>query len=222
MATLQQQARALGDRTRHAIFRYITDADAPVGVAELTDHLGLNHNAIRQHLAKLVDAQLVVGATAPTGGRGRPRLMYELHPTADSRWGAVGPYERLSLMLTEVLRTGDSPETVGVRTGETYPRANDADEAVTNLTDAMARLGFEPEVRKRGARTDIVLENCPFETAALADPTTICALHLGLSEGIAEGSGVAVEELIAKDPRRAGCRLRLRPATDDGATGEQH
>src|SRR3546814_12713060 len=80
-------------------------------------------------------------------------------------------------MLTEVLRTGDSPETVGVRTGETYPRANDADEAVTNLTDAMARLGFEPEVRKRGARTDIVLENCPFETAALADPTPICALH---------------------------------------------
>src|SRR3546814_1263462 len=73
MATLQQQARALGDRTRHAIFRYITDADAPVGVAELTDHLGLNHNAIRQHLAKLVDAQLVVGATAPTGVRGRPR-----------------------------------------------------------------------------------------------------------------------------------------------------
>src|SRR3546814_3606401 len=125
-------------------------------------------------------------------------------------------------MLTEVLRTGDSPETVGVRTGETYPRANDADEAVTNLTDAMARLGFEPEVRKRGARTDIVLENCPFETAALAHPNTICPLHLGLSEGIAEGSGVAVAQPLAKDPRRACCRLRLRPSTDAAPPGEQH
>src|SRR3546814_19230438 len=114
MATLQQQARALGDRTRHAIFRYITDADAPVGVAELTDHLGLNHNAIRQHLAKLVDAQLVVGATAPTGGRGRPRLLYDLHPPADRRWGAVGPHEPQSHMLPAVLRTDASPGTVGV------------------------------------------------------------------------------------------------------------
>jgi DNA-binding transcriptional ArsR family regulator len=58
-ATLQEQARALGDPTRHEIFRYIADAGRPVDVAELTAHLGLNHNAIRQHLAKLVHAELV-------------------------------------------------------------------------------------------------------------------------------------------------------------------
>src|SRR3546814_14661763 len=107
-------------------------------------------------------------------------------------------------MLTEVLRTGDSPETVGVRTGETYPRANDPDAAVTNLTDAMARLGFEPEVRQRGARTAIVLENCPFETAALADPTTNCAIHLGLPSAIAEVSGEAGGELNAPALHTAG------------------
>src|SRR6187551_1251880 len=97
-ATLQEQARALGDPTRHEIFRYIADAGRPVDVAELTEHLGLNHNAIRQHLAKLVDAELVTEGQAPSTGRGRPRLHYVLHAAAESRWGVTGPYERLSLL----------------------------------------------------------------------------------------------------------------------------
>ena len=62
--TLQEQARALGDPTRHAIFRYLADAGTPVDVAELTEHFGLNHNAIRQHLAKLVHAGLVTEGRA--------------------------------------------------------------------------------------------------------------------------------------------------------------
>jgi DNA-binding transcriptional ArsR family regulator len=68
MATLQIQARALGDPTRHEIFRYVRDADRAVGVAELTDHLKFNHNAIRQHLAKLVDARLLVESAARRPG----------------------------------------------------------------------------------------------------------------------------------------------------------
>ena len=87
MTSLQVQARALGDPTRHEVFRYLVDADRPVDVAELTDHFGLNHNAIRQHLAKLVDAALVIEETAPRAGRGRPRLVYRLDPATESRWG---------------------------------------------------------------------------------------------------------------------------------------
>ena len=68
MTTLQQQARALGDPTRHAIFRYIADGDGPADVAEITAHFGLNHNAIRQHLAKLISAGLVVETTAAPRG----------------------------------------------------------------------------------------------------------------------------------------------------------
>ncbi len=49
-ADLQRQAKALGDPTRHRLFRYIAEAQAPVTVAELTSFAGLNHNAIRQHL----------------------------------------------------------------------------------------------------------------------------------------------------------------------------
>jgi hypothetical protein len=35
------------------------------------------------------------------------------------------------------------------------------------------------------------------------------SLHLGIAEGLAEGTGLVVEELVAKGPRRANCRLRL-------------
>jgi hypothetical protein len=36
--------------------------------------------------------------------------------------------------------------------------------------------------------------------------------HLGLAEGIAEATGgmVEVTKLVARDPRRAGCRLKLK------------
>jgi predicted ArsR family transcriptional regulator len=223
MTTLQVQARALGDPTRHAIFRYIADTTQPVDIAELTDHFGLNHNAIRQHLAKLVDAELVTEGQATSTGRGRPRLVYALDARAESRWGVEGPYERLSVLLAEMLRTGDSAFDVGKRAVGTRRRGPAlGDDPVAVVVDAMARHGFDPEVRNaRGRRVEVVLRNCPFESAVLADPDTVCDLHLGLAEGVAElsGNGLVVDELIAHDPRRANCRLRMHLENDgdDGA-----
>jgi predicted ArsR family transcriptional regulator len=212
MTTLQQQARALGDPTRHRIFRYVADADGPVGVAELTAHFGLNHNAIRQHLAKLLDAGLVTETTSAAAGPGRPRLVYEIAPGAESRWGVTGPYQRLSHLLAEIIRTGETPVEVRRRAARRHPvTPSPPDDAIADLTDAMAREGFDPTVRRRGRRVDIVLRTCPFESTAVADPETVCALHLGIAEGLAAVSdSVVVDELVAKDPRRANCRLRLR------------
>jgi len=211
MTTLQQQARALGDPTRHRIFRHIADADEPVTVAELTALLDLNHNAIRQHLAKLVDAGLVSESTAPPGGPGRPRLIYTVDPAADSRWGVTGPYERLSLLLAEIIRTGDTAVEVGRRAGRAQPARRTGTDPVADIVEAMAREGFDPEIRRQGDRVDVILRNCPFESTALADPGTVCALHLGLAEGLASGTdGIEVEELTPTDPRRPRCRLHLR------------
>jgi predicted ArsR family transcriptional regulator len=220
MTALQEQARALGDPTRHAIFRYVVDAGRPVDIAELTDHFGLNHNAIRQHLAKLVSAGLVVEGRAPSTGRGRPRLVYEPHPAADSRWGVMGPYEQLSVLLTEIIRSGDSAVDVGRRSiAPARGSARAAEDPVAFVVEAMERRGFEPAVRSaRGDRVDLVLRHCPFESAVLTDPDTICDLHLGMAEGVAELTGhrLVVDELVARDPRRAGCRFRmhLEPADD--------
>jgi len=210
MPTLQVQARALGDPTRHEIFRYLTDADAAVDVAELTAHLGLNHNAIRQHLAKLMDAHLVVETVAPPIGPGRPRLRYAVDPSAESRWGVIGPYERLSMLLAEIVRTGDTPVEVGRRAGSRQRMGEAPTNEPTNaFIEQMARMGFQPTVRRRGDVVDVTLEVCPFTSAVLTDPVTVCELHLGLAEGLAEAvGGLIIDELVPKDPRRAHCRLR--------------
>ncbi len=219
MATLQEQARALGDPTRHEIFQYLTSATGPVDVAELTSHFALNHNAIRQHLAKLVAAELVVEERAASTGRGRPRLNYRPHPAAWNRWGISGPYERLSLLLSEMLRTGDDAETVGRRAaghrGRRLPRGADP---ITFITDAMAREGFDPSVVQRRDGVEVILDACPFESTAVADPDTVCAIHRGLADGLADltDGQVIVDELVARDPRRGSCRLRMHLVNDDG------
>ncbi len=211
VSSLQVQARALGDPTRHEIFRYLVDAGTDVDVAELTDHVGLNHNAVRQHLAKLVDAELVEEARARPSGRGRPRLLYRVAPTAESRWGVAGPYERLAVLLAEVVRTGDAPEAVGARAGRRLIMGGSGAsvDAVARFEDAMARQGFDPTVQARGDEVEVVLRSCPLASAVLADADTVCQLHLGLARGAAEAiGGIEVDQLEPKDPRRAHCRLR--------------
>ena len=208
---MQDQARALGDPTRHSIFRYVADSATPVGVAELTDHLGLNHNAIRQHLARLVETGLLLEGTAPPAGRGRPRLLYRENPNADSRGGVTGPYERLASLLAEVVRTGDNPEEVGHRAGL---RTGVADRAphvdpMTAFTEEMARQGFSPTLERHGVDATVTLMNCPFESVVPADADTVCGLHLGLARGVAEAvGGLEVTALEAHEPHRAECRLR--------------
>lgn len=207
---VQLQARALGSPTRHALFQYLVDADRPVGVAELTEHLGFNHNAVRQHLAKLVDAGLVIESQAPPAGRGRPRLEYTVAPATDSRWGAVGSYEWLATLLTEVVRSGDSPREVGRRVGTELGAVVEAgDDPVSVLVDRMDRQGFDPVVKVKGRSIEITAQTCPFPSAVLADADTICGMHLGMVEGIAASvGGLEVDELVTRDPLRAHCRLK--------------
>jgi predicted ArsR family transcriptional regulator len=215
---LQEQARALGDPTRHAIFRHIAASDEPVGVADLNEHFPYNHNAIRQHLAKLVAAGLIIESRATTGGRGRPRLLYEVSPAVEGQWGTTGPYERLSRMLVEIIRSGRRAEDVGRRCAPLFATPSPTGDGAADISAAMQRQGFEPEVRDTRRGTEVVLHRCPFAAVATVDRPTVCSLHLGIAEGLAAGSDVGVEELVGYDPRRAGCRIRLREAEAAGAT----
>ncbi|MCU1345799.1 MAG: helix-turn-helix protein, partial [Acidimicrobiia bacterium] len=142
-ATVQQQARALGDPTRHEMYRYLTSASDPVGIAELTAHFGLNHNAIRQHLAKLVAAELVVESVTEAVGPGRPPLVYEVDHRADNQWGSTGPYQRLSVLLTEIISTGDEPVEVGRRAGRRSKLSPlPSDDSAANIAAVMTSQGF--------------------------------------------------------------------------------
>ncbi len=206
------QSRALGDPTRHAVFAYIRDASAPVGVAELTEQFGLNHNAIRQHIAKLVDAGLVVGEQGRPTGPGRPARHFRATPGAAERWGGPSPFEALSMMLLELLSDGGTPRDVGRSAGRRLAAEFGADRGAVEILDGVARrLGFEPRLEPTRAGTDVVLERCPFVGPAATAPDIVCDMHRGIAEGIAElacGDAV-VDDLIVQPPRRAGCRIKV-------------
>ena len=75
--------------------------------------------------------------------------------------------------------------------------------------------GFEPQAVKVENGWDFVLENCPYVEVASVDPSTVCQIHLGLLEGLFEKLDPAIElGLTIRDPRRAGCRVRLRSTAD--------
>lgn len=210
--SLQYEARALGDPTRHRIFRYIADAEQPVGVSELTDYVKLNHNAVRQHLAVLKDASLIVEEVEERSRPGRPRLLYRLHPEVLDRWGATGSYAWLAALLANAVRRNLEPRQVGHQEG--YRRAAElpaGGDRVALLEAEFSRRGFRPTTVDKGRRVEFVLGRCPFADVAKSDPATVCQLHLGLAEGLAEGvGGLDVERLVTKDARRAGCRLVVR------------
>jgi predicted ArsR family transcriptional regulator len=209
---LRLQARALADPTRYAVFCYVDEAAKPVGVAQLTDHFGLNHNAIRQHLAKLRDAGLIVEEINPPRGPGRPSLRYRPAPGAAERWDGTSPYANLTQMLIELLRGAGTPFEVGAVTGERLAREHGIHVDAIDIVETVARrLGFEPRRVARRGRVDVILDRCPFADSAVTAPEIICELHRGLAHGIASAAAgdATVTGLVVKPPHRAGCRLEL-------------
>lgn len=212
-ALVQRQARALGDRTRFEIFRYVAESPSPVRVAALATHFGVNQSAIRQHLAKLCEARLLIEEQGSGARTGRPPYQYRLAPAAMGTWGSAGPYELLSLLLLEVASGRRTPVEAGAEAGRGLAADHrEGAHPVDVIESEMARRGFEPRRHRLPTSVEIVLERCPFEAAATADPGVVCEIHRGLVEGIldAMGAELCVADLVTYDPRQAGCRLQLR------------
>jgi predicted ArsR family transcriptional regulator len=197
-------ARVLATPLRRRILDIIVNADHPVSVSELTDELGCNHNAVRQHLARLRAAGLVEETRETRAEPGRPRLLY----TPAVR---PNPYARLSRMLTRVIRERATPRKIGQDEGRSSAASVREDDAIDALEAEAATLGFAPSRVERARRVELVLEACPFAEVAAVDPRTVCALHRGLAEGLVDGIGGAhVDSFVANDPYEAGCVIHLR------------
>ena len=212
-ADIQREARALGDPTRHRLFRYIVDSKRSVGVAELTAYVQLNHNAVRQHLAVLKEAGLVIEEVEIRDRPGRPSLLYRLHPEAAGKWETTGAYSWLAELLAEAMKHDWSPREVGRQEGlrRAHEHVGSTEDSVDAMEQELVRRGFRPARSDRGQEMDFILGRCPFAEVAATNPETVCQLHLGLAEGLAEGLGdLKVDKLTVKNPHHAGCRLVIK------------
>ena len=208
----RRRASALSDPTRFSIFGFIAKAPGPVTVAELTEFVGLNHNAVRQHLALLVSAGLVEEAVATTSTRGRPKLNYTPAPAAAA--DAMLSYRRLAVLLVKALSKSLSPREVGRVEGRRVAAEISGDGRCLSVPEvvnlAMVQWGFATRLDSGENDAKVTLTSCPLVEAVDFDPGVVCALHLGIVEGILEETaGETLVRFEVRNPRVEDCEIVL-------------
>jgi predicted ArsR family transcriptional regulator len=183
----------------------IQRAEEPVGVAEVSEQVGVHANTARFHLEALVDEGVVDRVADAPSGRGRPRISYRARPGLAR--GGTRRYRLLAEILLSHLAADNEPAGSAAKAGRawgahlvTRPRpghAVDAGEAVERLTTMLDELDFAPEPVTDQLGSDrqpvpgrIRLRHCPFLELAEPHRDLVCGLHLGLMQG-------AVDELDA-------------------------
>ncbi|MCM2578389.1 helix-turn-helix transcriptional regulator [Streptomyces meridianus] len=188
MGTSRERSR------RREVLDLVQGAGAPVGVAEVAEHLGVHANTARSHLDALLAEGSVERTLERPSGPGRPRTVYTPRPGMDRD----GP--RSYLLLAQVLlghlaSGGEDAGEAAARAGRAWGRhLMDSPPPFRHLTDgaAIARLtallddlGFAPQsVGDDAERPDAIrLRHCPFLELAEDYGPLVCQVHLGLMQG---------------------------------------
>jgi predicted ArsR family transcriptional regulator len=192
-----QVHKALADDTRYRLYRYLRLSGRPVSVRELAVRLSLHANTLRPHLRRLEEAGLVASETSKGASVGRPQTLYSVV----DREPAEGRDHRLLADILAGLLTGarareraqaQAREWGAYLAGRSVPRPGARRTGGANLAllqEALAEAGFDPRFRRRSARTvEIALRDCPFRDLLDEHRELVCAVHLGLLEGILAAS----------------------------------
>lgn len=177
-------------------------------VEELAGGLGLTDNAIRPHLTTLERDGLVRQTGSRRGPRaGKPALVYELTPDAETRLSRA--YAPVLTSLLEELTGRLEPEqtealllAVGRRLGAAVPRPTGTlDERVGDAVALLNELGGDASVESDSAGLRIRGCGCPLSAAVARRPETCRAVEGLLSEVI----GVPVVQCCEHGPRPRCC-----------------
>lgn len=170
----------------------LRDAGRALTLSELQDATGLHPNTLRGHLDALVAAGSASRIASRSGGRGRPAWAYLAREPE---------YAALAMALASGLDSGEGRtlDPAAVRGGRAWgERLRDQLGAVEDGRErvllALTHTGFAPEA----SGDQVTLNACPLLDAARSHPAVVCAVHLGLVEGV-----------LGQD----GARLRPRPDT---------
>jgi predicted ArsR family transcriptional regulator len=187
-------APPLGE-SRARVLDLLRAAGGPLGVQEVAERAGLHPNTARFHLDALVEAGLATREPQPRETPGRPSMVYQVTdsdgPTGRRRYRLLA--EILTSMIAGVMsQPGEAAAEAGREWGRylteqppPYQRL-DAGEAIEKLTAALTEIGFAPQAVVKGSGYQLRLHQCPFREVAERHQDVVCALHLGLMQGILE------------------------------------
>jgi len=200
-ALIAPDAGARLGETRARVLDLLRGAASPLRVQDIADRAGLHANTARFHLEGLVDAGLATREPQPRETPGRPSMTYR----ATDGDGPMGQrrYRLLAEMLTSMIAGMVSqPQAAATEAGREWGRylteqpppyrGLAAKQAVTKLVSALEEIGFAPEVVAESAGYRIRLRQCPFREVAEQHQDVVCAMHLGLLQGVLEKSRAPV------------------------------
>jgi len=214
---------ALEQPTRARLFRLLCSIGETASTDELASRMGRHPNGIRLHLQRLQEAGLVT-LDRQVRGRGRPRDVWSVDPSAKPDRPNPTAYADLSIWLAGVI--GDGP--VGLEGIESRGRAIGAEiartdtgesEPRTRFREALGAMGFQPEPVDDGeGHVTYCLGNCPYRDVARESLKVVCGLHRGITEGfLAEvDPGADLTDFQPKNPDEAGCLVGVSFAAPEG------
>ncbi|MFI6172938.1 helix-turn-helix transcriptional regulator [Nocardia sp. NPDC051052] len=197
-----------GTGRRADVLASLRASPVPLSILELAAQLDLHPNTVRFHLDALVSAGQAERVQSDRSGPGRPPQMFRAYPGMDP----AGPrnYRVLAEILTAQLATEPDPAAHASRAGRGWGRqlikpapsagvVPSAAQAVGTLVEVLDHLDFAPHFDEAAEPTRIRLRHCPFldmtggpPGSAGVRPDLVCAVHLGLMQGVLESQHAPV------------------------------
>jgi predicted ArsR family transcriptional regulator len=177
----------------------LRDAGRALTLAELRDATGLHENTLRGHLDALVATGSASRIASRRGGRGRPAWSYLAREPE---------YAALAMALASGLDSGEGRalDPAAVRGGRAWgerlrAQLGAVDDDRERVLLALTHTGFAPEA----SGDQFTLHACPLLEAARSHPAVVCAVHLGLVEGVLGEEGAS----LLPRPTTLGCVVSL-------------
>jgi predicted ArsR family transcriptional regulator len=201
-------------RSQQAVLAALRDQPDLVEIEALARHLGRHANTLRDHLATLLEAGLVVRHQAPVEGRGRPRWLYGAVATE-----AVDENAELAAALAWRLAHRERHPLAAARDVSRHwaqqiiarrglVRRSTARAGRAQVVEVLDDLGYAPKPDDRLDRVD--LTRCPLLQVASDVPEVVCNVHLGLVQELLDASGADPDRVTLKPFAGPGsCALRL-------------
>lgn len=190
---------------RELVLEHLRQSPDGLGTSDVAALTGLHPNTARFHLDALTHDGLASRTVERRTSPGRPRVLYTACPGPDDERN----YRLLADVLAGHVATSGGPqvgaqvgavaagrgwgEAVAKQAAEDSSQGRPADRAIETLRRALVEAGFRPDVSAREGGFSIALRHCPFREVALAHPDVVCAVHLGLMQGVLAESGAPLE-----------------------------